>query len=205
MAGKELTIGVLALQGAVSEHVAMIEECGARGVAVKRPSGLDGVHGLIIPGGESTTIGKLIYEYRFESALMELGESGVPVFGTCAGLILMAKRVEGSHGPVLGLADVSVRRNAFGRQADSFEEDVVVNGIEDEGRRFGAVFIRAPVIEDTGAGVEVMARVEEGVVMARDRNYLLAAFHPELTGDCRVHDYFLRMARESAGENDVEV
>jgi pyridoxal 5'-phosphate synthase pdxT subunit len=205
VAGKELIIGVLALQGAVSEHLAMIEECGARGVAVKRPSGLDGVHGLIIPGGESTTIGKLIYEYRFESALLQLGESGVPVFGTCAGLILLANRVEGRHGPVLGLADVSVRRNAFGRQVDSFQEDVVVKGIEDDGRRFDAVFIRAPVIEGTGAGVEVMARLEEGVVMARDRNYLLGAFHPELSGDSRVHDYFLRMVRESAGEHDMEV
>jgi len=199
VAGNELTIGVLALQGAVSEHLAMIEECGARGVEVKRPSGLAGVHGLIIPGGESTTIGKLIDEYKFKSALLEVGASGVPVLGTCAGLIVMAARVEGRHGPVLRLADVGVRRNAFGRQVDSFEEDIVVSGIEDEGRPFRAVFIRAPVIEEAGDGVEVMARLAEGVVMVRDDNYLLSAFHPELTDDVRIHGYFLRMVRESIG------
>ena len=205
MAGNEPTIGVLALQGAVAEHLVMIEACGARGVGVKRPSGLDGVNGLIIPGGESTTVGKLIDEYEFGNALLELGAAGVPMFGTCAGLIIMAGRVEGRHGPVLGLADVTVRRNAFGRQVDSFEEDVIVRGIEDESRPFGAVFIRAPVIEEVGAGVEVMARLEKGVVMARDGNYLLSAFHPELTGDTRVHDYFLRMVRESISERDMEV
>ena len=205
MAGNEPTIGVLALQGAVAEHLVMIEACGARGVGVKRPSGLDGVNGLIIPGGESTTVGKLIDEYGFGNALLELGAAGVPMFGTCAGLIIMAGRVEGRHGPVLGLADVTVRRNAFGRQVDSFEEDVIVRGIEDESRPFGAVFIRAPVIEEVGAGVEVMARLEKGVVMARDGNYLMSAFHPELTGDTRVHDYFLRMVRESISERDMEV
>lgn len=177
----------------------MIETCGARGVGVKRPSGLDGVHGLIIPGGESTTIGKLIDEYGFAGDLVKLARSGVPIFGTCAGLIIMARTVTGRHGPVLGLADVTVRRNAFGRQVDSFEKDVIVEGIEDESRPFPAVFIRAPVMEEVGDAVRVMAALQEGVVMAREGTYLLGAFHPELTGDRRIHRYFLDMVREGTG------
>ena len=199
MAGNDITIGVLALQGAAREHLAMIETCGARGVGVKRPSGLDGVHGLIIPGGESTTIGKLIDEYGFAGDLVKLARSGVPIFGTCAGLIIMARTVTGRHGPVLGLADVTVRRNAFGRQVDSFEKDVIVEGIEDESRPFPAVFIRAPVMEEVGDAVRVMAALQEGVVMAREGTYLLGAFHPELTGDRRIHRYFLDMVREGTG------
>jgi 5'-phosphate synthase pdxT subunit len=179
----------------VREHLEMIERCGARGVAVKRPSGLDGINGLIIPGGESTTIGKLIDLYGFEPELKKLGASGVPIYGTCAGLILLAERVVGRHGPVLGLTDVTVERNAFGRQVDSFEVDLPVAGIDEPGRPFRAVFIRAPVIEETGAEVEVMASLERGVVMARQGHYLMGAFHPELTGDERIHRYFLEMVR----------
>jgi pyridoxal 5'-phosphate synthase pdxT subunit len=197
VAGNNLTVGVLALQGAVREHLEMIEQCGARGVGIKRPSGLDGVNGLIIPGGESTTIGKLIDEYGFAPGLKELGARGVPIFGTCAGLIILSQRVKGRHGTVLGLADVTVERNAFGRQVDSFEKEIAVKGIEGEDRPFRAVFIRAPVIEETGPGVEVMASVDEGVVMARQGTMLLGAFHPELTGDERIHRYFLEMVRES--------
>lgn len=186
------------------EHLEMIESCGARGIGIKRPSGLNGVNGLIIPGGESTTIGKLVDKYGFTDALRSLGVHGVPIFGTCAGLILLARRVEGRHGPLLGLADVTVNRNAFGRQVDSFEEETEVLGIEDEDRPFKAVFIRAPLIVETGNGVEVMARVSQGVVMARDGHYLLAAFHPELTGDVRIHRYFIDMARKKS-ENGAEV
>ena len=196
MAGKDITIGVLALQGAVREHLEMIENCGARGIGIKRPSGLNGVNGLIIPGGESTTIGKLVAKYGFTDALRSLGARGVPIFGTCAGLILLARRVEGRHGPLLELVDVTVNRNAFGRQVDSFEQDIEVIGIQDEDRPFRAVFIRAPLIVETGDGVEVMARVDQGVVMAGDNQYLLAAFHPELTGDVRIHQYFIDMARK---------
>ena len=193
MDGNQITIGVLALQGAVREHLQMIERCGARGISVKRPSGLNGVNGLIIPGGESTTIGMLIEEYGFAHELKKLGDSGVPIYGTCAGLILLAERVVGRHGPVLGLVDVTVERNAFGRQVDSFEADIPIAGIEDPDRPFRAVFIRAPVIEETGAHVEVMASIERGVVMAREGHYLLGAFHPELTNDERIHRYFLEM------------
>lgn len=198
MDGESLKIGVLALQGAVREHLRMIERCGARGVAVKRPSGLSGVSGLIIPGGESTTIGKLIDEYGFAAPLTALAEAGVPIYGTCAGLIIAAKRVRGRHGTVLGLADVTVERNAFGRQVDSFETDLLVSGIPEADRPFRAVFIRAPVIEEVGPEVEVMARLERGVVMARDGNILLGAFHPELTEDARVHEYFLEMVAAQA-------
>jgi 5'-phosphate synthase pdxT subunit len=175
----------------------MIEQCGARGVGIKRPSGLDGVNGLIIPGGESTTIGKLIDEYGFAPGLVELGARGVPIFGTCAGLIILSQRVKGRHGTVLGLADVTVERNAFGRQVDSFEKEITVKGIDGEERPFRAVFIRAPVIEETGPGVEVMASLDEGAVMARQGTLLLGAFHPELTGDERIHRYFLEMVKQA--------
>jgi pyridoxal 5'-phosphate synthase glutaminase subunit Pdx2 len=134
VAGNNTTIGVLALQGAVREHLEMIEQCGARGVGIKRPSGLNHVNGLIIPGGESTTIGKLIDEYGFTGELKKLGESGIPIYGTCAGLIILSQRIRGRHGSVLGLADVTVERNAFGRQVDSFEKKIPVRGIEDENR-----------------------------------------------------------------------
>lgn len=199
MAGNTLTIGVLALQGAVREHLRMIESCGARGISIKRPSGLNDVNGLIIPGGESTVIGKLIEEYGFADDIRRLGASGVPLFGTCAGLIVLARSALGRHGLLLGLADIEVNRNAFGRQVDSFELDLAVKGIADEGRPFRAVFIRAPLIEQVGEGVTVMAEVPEGAVMARDGNCLVAAFHPELTDDPRVHACFLDMVAGSTG------
>jgi 5'-phosphate synthase pdxT subunit len=205
VAGSGVTIGVLALQGAVREHLAMIERCGARGVAVKRPSGLSGVSGLIIPGGESTAIGKLIDEYAFARPIREMAAAGVPIYGTCAGLILVASRVKGKHGTILGLADVTVERNAFGRQVDSFERELEIAGIAGRDRPFRAVFIRAPVIEETGPGVEVLACVEEGVVLARDANVLLGAFHPELTDDERLHRYFLEMVAGAGGASGTEV
>ncbi|MHB8895658.1 MAG: pyridoxal 5'-phosphate synthase glutaminase subunit PdxT [Candidatus Geothermincolia bacterium] len=200
-----MKIGVLALQGAVREHLQMIESCGARGVAIKRPAGLNDVSGLIIPGGESTTIGKLIDEYGFAGPIKRLASDGMPLFGTCAGLIIVSQRVRGKHGTILGLADVTVERNAFGRQVDSFERDLLVSGIDDENLPFRAVFIRAPVIEETGPGVVAMAEVEEGVVLARDGNILLGAFHPELTGDTRVHRFFLEMVKASRGAGATEV
>lgn len=199
MDGSDLTIGVLDLQGAVREHLEMIELCGARGVGVKRPSGLDGIHGLVIPGGESTTIGKLIDEYGFTPELRRLVGEGVPVFGTCAGLIVLSRRVGGRRSSVLGLADVTVVRNAFGRQVDSFETDLVVDGVADGHRPFRGVFIRAPLITEAGPGVRVMATLEKGVVMARQGGLLLSAFHPELTCDARVHAYFIEMVQRARG------
>lgn len=209
MDGNNLTIGVLALQGAVREHLDMLERCGARGVCVKRPSGLDGVNGLIIPGGESTTIGKLIDEYGFVPSLRKMALEGTPVFGTCAGLIILSKRVRGRHGSVLGLADVTVERNAFGRQVDSFEREIPVRGIEGEDTPFRAVFIRAPAIEEVGPGVEVMARLGREAVMAREGAMLMSAFHPELTDDDRIHRYFVDMTWQArcgqAGRRGMEV
>lgn len=189
----------------MEEHLEMVERCGARGIAVKRPAGLSGVSGLIVPGGESTVIGKLIQEYGFALEIARLAASGVPVYGTCAGLIVLAKSVVGKHGPVLSLMDVTVERNAFGRQVDSFEKDVMLAGIDEPEKPFRAVFIRAPIIEEAGFGVEVMGRVERGIAMARQGNLLASAFHPELTDDERVHRYFVQMAAAADGARDVEV
>lgn len=187
-------VGVLALQGAVREHLDTFESCEVPCRAVKKPSGLNGINALVIPGGESTTIGKLIDEGGFAAGIREFAASGLPVLGTCAGMVLLAKQVEDPHGPLLGLADISVKRNAFGRQAESFECALTIRGIEDEKRPFTAVFIRAPVISEARCGVELMARVGGSAVMARDSNLLMCAFHPELAGDNRVHRYFLGMA-----------
>jgi len=191
-----ITIGVLALQGAVHEHLQIIESCGVRSVAIKKPSLLKGVDGLIIPGGESTTIGKLIDKYGFTEELRKFAGEGLPIFGTCAGLIVMAKRVKGRHGELLGLVDVTVERNAFGRQIDSFERDISIRDIAED-KPFRAIFIRAPVIVEVGGNVSVMAEVEEGVVLARERNLMVSAFHPELTGDLRIHKYFVGMVKEN--------
>ncbi len=197
MAGNDITIGVLALQGAVREHLEMLERCGARGVGIKRPSGLNDVNGLIIPGGESTTIGKLIDEYGFAPELKKMGEAGTPVFGTCAGLIVLARRVKSRHATLLGFVDVTVERNAFGRQVDSFERDIFVGDIDEAEKPFRAVFIRAPVIEEAGPEVEVLASIDEGIVMARQGTFLVGAFHPELTGDDRIHRLFVDMVRQA--------
>lgn len=205
MDGNGLKIGVLALQGAVREHLEMIERCGARGAGIKRPSGLSDVSGLIIPGGESTTIGKLIDEYGFAGPIKELAARGVPVYGTCAGMIIASKRVNGRHGTILGLADVTVERNAFGRQVDSFETELRVSGISEPERPFRAIFIRAPLIEEAGPDVTVMASVGRGIVLARDGNILLGAFHPELTDDMRIHSYFLEMVKSARVSTDTEV
>lgn len=189
-------IGVLALQGAVREHLKMLERCGARGTAVKYPSELLSCDGLIIPGGESTTIGKLIVRDGFLDVLRERAASELPVFGTCAGLIVLASRVTEGSQPLLGLMDILVRRNAYGRQVDSFEEDLQVKGIAEEERPFKAVFIRAPWIEEAGEGVEVMSSHRGHSVMARQGRFLVSAFHPELTGDDRIHRYFIHMVEE---------
>jgi pyridoxal 5'-phosphate synthase pdxT subunit len=195
---KKPTIGVLALQGAVREHLQMLEECGARGVAVKYPAELQLCQGLILPGGESTAIGKLMSAYGFTNEIISLHRVGVPLYGTCAGLILMARRITEGDQPLLGLMDITARRNAFGRQVDSFETDLAVGEIEDPSRPFRAVFIRAPWIEETGPEVMVLGEFDGRVVMARQDGMLVSAFHPELTGDDRVHRYFLDMVEEAS-------
>ncbi len=193
---KKPTVGVLALQGAVREHLRSLADCGARGVAVRYPSELSLCDGLIIPGGESTTIGRLMREYGFIDEIKRLAGEGMPLYGTCAGLILMAKRLVEGDQPLLGLMDVTVRRNAFGRQVDSFETDLRIEGIEEEERPFRCVFIRAPWIEEVGSEVRVLAIHRGKVVAACQKNMLATAFHPELTPDLRVHRLFLGMITE---------
>lgn len=192
-----MNIGVLALQGAVAEHIRSINLAGGQGVAVKRTEQLADVDGLIIPGGESTTIGKLMRKYGFIEAIREYAQAGKPVFGTCAGLIVLAQRLEGSEEPHLGLMDMTVARNAFGRQRESFETDLDVKGIETPLR---AVFIRAPLIKEVGEAVEVLSMYKGEIVTARQDNLLASSYHPELTDDYRLHELFIGMAREAASE-----
>ena len=191
-----MKIGVLALQGAFIEHEKMLQRLGVEAVEVRLPKDLDGVDGVIIPGGESTTIGKLAVQYHLIEPLRELAQSGKPLWGTCAGLIFMAKDVQRDQ-PLLGLMDVTVQRNAFGRQVDSFEANINIKGVDGD-KPFHAIFIRAPLIESVGAGVEVLARVEkdneEVIVAAQQGNLLVTSFHPELSNDDRFHRYFVKMA-----------
>ena len=176
-------IGVLAVQGNVREHATVLERLGARVVEVRRPEDLDGLDGLVIPGGESTAIGRLARLYGLEEAIRRFAE---PVFGTCAGMILLDRE----H---LGLVDVAVERNAYGRQVWSFEADLE---LENEAEPLRGVFIRAPRVVDAGPGVEVLAELDGDPVLLRDGRFLVASFHPELTDDTRVHERFLELVRE---------
>jgi pyridoxal 5'-phosphate synthase pdxT subunit len=191
-------VGVLALQGDVAEHLRALGEAGARGVAVRRPDELNAVDGLIIPGGESTTIWKLIATFDLLEPLRKRLSSGLPVFGSCAGMIMLADRLvdRASGQETLGGLDISVRRNAFGRQVDSFESDIPLRGIA--GPAFRAVFIRAPWVEEAGPGVEILgAEPRTGrIVAVRQGPALATAFHPELTPDRRIHELFVDMVRE---------
>ncbi len=186
-----MRVGVLALQGAFREHIVMLEALEVAAVAVRLPNQLDDLDGLIIPGGESTAIGKLMESYEFFEPIAGRHAEGMAVWGTCAGAILVAKRVlDGVTGQrSLGLMDIAVRRNAFGRQVDSFEVDLDFAHLHGEDYR--GVFIRAPWIEEVGAGAEVLARHEGAIVAAREGNMLATVFHPELTGDPRIHRYFI--------------
>jgi pyridoxal 5'-phosphate synthase pdxT subunit len=190
-------IGVLALQGAFAEHLAMLESIGVAGVPVRLPAHLDDVSGLIIPGGESTTMRRLIDRWQLREPILRLAERGAPIFGTCAGMILLSREIDGGEPPVLPLLDVTVRRNAFGRQLESFETDVEVPVLGDDPVR--AVFIRAPVIERVGDDVDVVARLDDGrVVAVRERNVVATAFHPELAGEPRFHRLIATMASAHA-------
>ena len=198
------TIGVLALQGDVREHLAMLRRAGADAIAVRRPSELASVDGLVVPGGESTTISKLARIFDLLEPLRQAVKDGLPVYGTCAGMILLADRIEdGIPGQeTIGGLDVTVRRNAFGRQVDSFEADVALSlGGEHLGDPFHAVFIRAPWVEEVGQTVEVVATVASGpaagrIVAVRQQHLLATSFHPEVTGDDRLHRYFADIVRE---------
>ncbi len=190
-----MRIGVLALQGDFIEHVQILKSLGVEPVEVRKPGQLRDLDGLIIPGGESTTFGKLADEFGLIEPLRAFCASGKPVWGTCAGMIFLAKEV-GRKQPVLGLMDVKVKRNAFGRQVDSFEQDLDVPAIaaseNGQAHPFHAIFIRAPLLESVGKGVEVLAKLDDGtIVAARQGNLLATSFHPELTQDTRFHRYFV--------------
>ena len=188
------TIGVLGLQGAVSEHVRSIESSGAKAVVVKKVEELDALDGLILPGGESTTMRKLIDQYGFMEPLRDMAAKGKPMFGTCAGLILLAKEVISYEQSHLGLFDVTVERNSFGRQVDSFEAELSIKGLD---KPFVGVFIRAPHIVKVGERVEVLAEHEGKIVAAREGQFLGCSFHPELTDDHRLTQLFVNMVKES--------
>jgi 5'-phosphate synthase pdxT subunit len=185
-----MKIGILALQGAFAEHSHVIERLGGQAVAVRLPGQLHGLDGLIIPGGESTTMSRLMVEYQLLQPLKQLSRKGLPILGTCAGMILMAKSVPDFTLQTLGLMDITARRNAFGSQVDSFEADLEMPVLGQP--PFHAVFIRAPIIETADSAVEILARLPDGAaVAARQGNLLGVAFHPELTSDLRLHRYFL--------------
>ena len=196
-------IGVLAIQGAVREHMALLEAAGAQAVAVKHPADLAQISGIVLPGGESTTISKLAVIDGLMEPLRDFAASGLPMYGSCAGMILLADRILDGRPDQesIGGIDMTVRRNAFGRQVDSFEGGIDLEGID--GGPFPGVFIRAPWVEEIGARVEVIGRVGAGaaagrIVAVRDRNLIATSFHPELTGDTRVHQYFVEMVRQAA-------
>lgn len=186
-------IGVLGLQGAVPEHVKALQNSGAETVIVKRVEHLDGLDGLVLPGGESTTMRRLMDQYNLFEPLKSFAKAK-PVFGTCAGLILMANQIEGQKGPHLALMDINVRRNAFGRQVASFEAELMIEGVADD---FVGVFIRAPYIMEVGPEVEVLSKYDEKIVAAKQGHFLTCAFHPELTDDPRFHQYFVHMVEKS--------
>jgi pyridoxal 5'-phosphate synthase pdxT subunit len=192
-AGVMTTIGVLALQGDFREHREVLERLEVSAPEVRLPRDLDGLDGLILPGGESTTIVRLLGTSGLLDPLRGLARGGLPIWGTCAGMILLAKRLDATGIPALEAMDIAVRRNAFGRQVDSFEADLsmpVLGAIP-----FHAVFIRAPIIEQVGDSVEVLARLADGTpVAARQGRLLATAFHPELTADLRLHQFFLQTA-----------
>lgn len=207
-----VVIGVLALQGDFAEHMKMLEQCGVSAIAVRYAEELDLIDGLIVPGGESTAVAKLTDEGSAPifsaikakiSSSEKIGASSssssssyysMPVYGTCMGSIFLAKEIEGSTQGRLAVMDIKVKRNAFGPQRRSFESDLVIDALGAEA--FPAVFIRAPVIVECGKTVQVLSAIDEGIVMARQDNLLVTAFHPEITDDLRVHQYFLGMVRE---------
>lgn len=192
-----VTIGVLALQGDFAEHAHMLQSCGAKTKLVRRAAELEGIDGLVIPGGESTTIAKLTgntTDPLFDAIIERAAGGAMPVYGTCMGMIFLAREIEGSSQGRLALMDITVRRNAFGPQIASREEQVVIDELGSE--PFPAVFIRGPIILGCAPQVQVYSRVAEGIVMCRQDNLLATAFHPEITDDLRVHQYFVKMVRE---------
>ncbi|MFJ5718225.1 pyridoxal 5'-phosphate synthase glutaminase subunit PdxT [Neobacillus sp. NPDC093127] len=195
-----IRIGVLALQGAVREHMRSLEACGVEAVAIKRKEELNEVDGLILPGGESTAMRRLIDKYDFMETLKDFARVGKPMFGTCAGLILLAKELEGYSEPHIGVMDIKVERNSFGRQVDSFEADLAIKDVADS---FPAVFIRAPHIVEAGENVEILSKHNDRIVAAREGQFLGCSFHPELTDNHRLTAYFVDMVKEAKAKHLV--
>lgn len=191
------------MQGAFLEHKLMFERIGLSAFEVRLPEQLAGISGLVIPGGESTTMMKLMESYGLITSIRQLAGHGIPIWGTCAGMICLASQAynpDSSTMQTLALMDITVKRNAFGRQVDSFEVPLQISGIS--GDLFPGVFIRAPYIEKTGSGVEVLCRLENGtIVAARQKNLLATSFHPELTADTRFHSYFASLVKSAAGQS----
>jgi len=185
-----MRIGVLALQGAFAEHIVVLRRLKVEALPVRLPQQLIGLHGLIIPGGESTSINRLMLNYNLMTEIRNLAKNGFPVFGTCAGMILLARKISDSAVEPIGVMDIIVRRNAFGRQRESFETELLIPALGET--PFPGVFIRAPVIEQANGKVEILAKLDDGTIVAARQGKLLAsAFHPELTNDLRFHRYFL--------------
>ncbi len=184
-------IGVLALQGDFYEHISILEKLDNKASLIKKPEELQSLDGLIIPGGESTTICKLIRNYGFEEKIKQAVSKGMGLWGTCAGMITIAKKLKDDYPKPIGIMDITVERNFYGRQIDSFEEKVVIKGIED--KKFNAIFIRAPIIREVGKKVEVLSILNNEIIAARQDKIFVTSFHPELTEDSRVHKYFLSM------------
>ena len=187
-----MKVGVLAIQGAVSEHINMLKRAGAETLAVKTVEEINSVDGLILPGGESTTIGRLMHFYKIDTAIKKRAMEGMPIYGTCAGMILLSNHINGHDQPTLELLNATIVRNAFGRQVDSMEVDLTVKGFDTP---FHATFIRAPIAKDPGKDVEILSELPEGVVFIRQKNILASSFHPELGKDLRIHRYFLDRVR----------
>lgn len=191
MDGNNKSIGVLALQGAFQEHINILSKLDCKIITVKRTCQLENLDGLIIPGGESTTIGKMMEEYNFIKKIKQKANSGMGIMGTCAGLILLAKEIISESKSYLQLIDIKVERNAYGRQIESFEEELIIPEIGSKG--FTSIFIRAPQILKVGKNVDILAMYKDKAVLARQDRILVSSFHPELTDDIRIHQYFLQM------------
>jgi 5'-phosphate synthase pdxT subunit len=186
-----LKIGVLALQGAVSEHIQMLSDLGVAASAIRLPSQLNSIDGLVIPGGESTTIGKLLHDYQFTEPLQKLASRGFPLMGTCAGTILLARKATEFPWQTIGAIDIEVKRNAFGRQVDSFEADLSIPVLGNNSYR--GIFIRAPIIEKVNPAVDILCQLYDNVVAVQQGTAIACSFHPELTNDSRIHAYFINL------------
>ena len=198
-----MRVGVLALQGTFAEHIGALRQLGAEAPPIRLPHELDTLDGLIIPGGESTTMLRLMDSYGLIQPIKRMARKGLPIWGTCAGMVLLAKDVSNYEMETLGLVDAKVRRNAFGSQVDSFEADLEMPPVGKE--PFHAIFIRAPIMEEVKPGVEILARLPDGTVVAIRQNQLMAcAFHPEFTDDLRVHSCFLGLVSRTMPHNSKD-